>query len=54
MKDKKLNVYIELLGAYQHSNYQLVYDENKKKLTGSFYQAVAKETYEVYFNKVKL
>jgi len=53
IKDKKLQVFVELEGAYQKSNYNLVYDDNKKILVGTFYQAVAKETYEVYFNKVK-
>lgn len=48
-----LHVLIELQGPYGKSNYQLVYDEKKKTLYGTFYQAVAQETYKVDFNKVK-
>lgn len=48
-----LHVLIELQGPYEKSNYQLVYDEKKKTLYGTFYQAVAQETYKVDFNKVK-
>lgn len=53
MKDKKLNVFIELEGPYQKSQYKLVYSEKENTLAGTFYQAIAKETYNVYFNKVK-
>ena len=52
-KDKKLHAFVELEGPYQKSHYDLVYDEKKHTLVGTFYQAVAKETYQVYFNKTK-
>lgn len=52
-KDKKLHIEVVLLGPYQKSIYKLNYDVNKKNLSGTFYQAVAQQTYNVSFKKVK-
>jgi hypothetical protein len=49
----KLHVLVELKGPYILSNYQLVYDDETKRLVGTFFQAVEQETYSIYFNKAK-
>ena len=52
--DGKVQVYVELRDEnYPGSIYQLTYDEKTKTLIGTYYQAVAKETYEVYFTRGK-
>ncbi len=38
-------------GGYAGSTYQLVYDAAGDRLYGTFYQAVAKQTYDVYFTR---
>jgi hypothetical protein len=38
---------------YPGSNYTLIYDPISEKLTGSYYQAVAGQTYTVEFVKSK-
>ena len=54
MEDDILEVYVEMNDTnYQGSNYKLTYDEQKGQLAGFYYQAVAKQTYEVEFNKEK-
>ena len=51
-KGDKLNIMVELTDKdYDGSNYLLSYDEESGKLVGLYYQAVAKQTYEVSFNK---
>lgn len=53
-KEGKLQIYVELRDInYPGSIYQLTYDEDVKTLFGTYYQAVAQETYEVYFTKEK-
>jgi hypothetical protein len=49
----KLHVLVELKGPYILSNYQLVYDEETKRLVGTFFQAIEQETYSIYFEKAK-
>jgi hypothetical protein len=49
----RLHVLVELKGPYILSNYQLVYDEESKRLVGTFFQAVEQETYSIYFEKAK-
>ena len=52
MEDDILEVYIEMNDTnYQGSNYKLTYDDQTDQLVGFYYQVVAKETYEVSFNK---
>lgn len=53
MYKNKLHVLVELKGPYVLSNYQLVYDEETKRLSGTFFQAVEQETYSIYFDKVE-
>jgi len=53
MYKNKLHVLVELKGPYVLSNYQLVYDEETKRLHGTFFQAVEQETYSIYFEKAK-
>jgi hypothetical protein len=40
-------------GGYEGSVYELTYDRASDRLTGSFYQAVAKQTFEVVFVRKK-
>jgi hypothetical protein len=52
--EDKLELYIELQDEnYPGSIYQLRYDEGNDILAGTYYQALHKQTYEVYFNKIK-
>jgi hypothetical protein len=45
-----LRVSLELrAGGYSGSTYELTYDPAADRLTGSYYQAVAKQRYEIYF-----
>lgn len=51
-QDGKMLIYVELRDDnYPGSIYRLTYDEKTKSLYGTYYQAIAKETYEVYFNR---
>jgi hypothetical protein len=36
-------------GGYNGSTYELTYDPAGDRLKGSYYQAVAKQKYEIYF-----
>jgi hypothetical protein len=46
----KLKLFFELRASgYNGSTYRLVYDAAGDKLTGVYYQAVAKQTFEVFF-----
>ena len=50
----KIQVYVELRDKnYPGSNYKLTYVEEKETLMGTYFQAVTKETFEVYFTKKK-
>lgn len=52
VQDKKLLLYVEMNDVnYKGSNYRLTYIEQSDQLVGYYYQAVAKETYEVSFNR---
>ncbi len=48
-----LKIYVELRDVnYDGSNYTLFYLKDKDILSGKYYQAAAKETYEVYFTRM--
>jgi uncharacterized protein (DUF2147 family) len=49
-KGATLSAFFELqAGGYAGSNYQLSYDAASDRLKGTYYQAVAKQKFEVYF-----
>jgi hypothetical protein len=49
-----LRVFIELQDVnYPGSTYQLTYDPAADRLTGTYYQAMLKESYEVDFVRLK-
>ncbi len=49
-----LRVYVELRDVnYPGSTYRLVYDPAGDCLQGTYYQAVAKETYDIFFVRLK-
>ncbi len=49
-KGTALRVSLELrAGGYSGSTYELTYDPATDRLTGIYYQAVAKQRYEIYF-----
>ncbi|HSG22047.1 MAG TPA: hypothetical protein VLA64_03725 [Azonexus sp.] len=49
-KGTALRVSLELrAGGYSGSTYELTYDPAADRLTGTYYQAVAKQRYEIYF-----
>lgn len=49
-----LRVYVELRDVdYPGSSYRLVYDPAGDCLQGTYYQAVAKETYDIFFVRLK-
>jgi len=49
-----VRVYIELRDVnYPGSNYTLTYDAKNDRLVGRYYQAVAGETFDVYFVRLK-
>ena len=51
-KDDVLQVYVEMNDEnYRGSYYKLTYDEQSDQLIGSYYQAVSRQTYDVYFTK---
>jgi len=52
--DKQIQVIVELQDEnYPGSVYTLTYDEETNILFGTYYQALYKQTYDVYFNQVK-
>ena len=52
VKDDQLQIYVELQDEnYPGSLYELSYDKEKDQLTGTYYQAVTKQTYDVIFSK---
>jgi len=54
LKGSTVNVYVELRDVnYPGSNYKLVYDPSSDRLSGTYFQAVAGETYDVEFGRVK-
>lgn len=47
-----LRVFFELrAGGYNSSTYELAYDPASDRLTGVYYQAVAKQKFEVFFTR---
>ena len=45
-----MRVFLELrAGGYDGSTYELVYDPASDRLVGTYYQAVAKQKFSVYF-----
>ena len=49
-----LQVFLELTaGGYSGSTYHLTYDPASDRLSGTYYQAVAKQKFEVYFLRRK-
>jgi len=54
MSDEKLKVFVVLNDVnYQGSTYELTYNERSKNLVGTFYQAKVKQSFDVYFTKMK-
>jgi hypothetical protein len=52
--DKTLRVFLELrAGGYDGSTYTLTYDPVRDVLAGVYFQAVAQQKYEIYFERVK-
>jgi hypothetical protein len=52
VKEGELHIYVELQDEnYPGSIYELRYDDTENKLSGTYYQAVAKQSYNVVFNK---
>jgi hypothetical protein len=48
-----INLFIELRDVnYPGSTYLLTYDPAEDQLKGSYYQAVARETYEIFFERM--
>jgi len=49
-----LRVYLELqAGGYNGSTYELSYDPASDRLKGVYFQAVAKQRHEIYFERQK-
>lgn len=54
IQDEVLHIYVELRDEnYPGSLYKLVYNDKNQNLTGTYYQAVARETYNISFKKIK-
>ena len=52
--ENELYMYVEMQDVnYPGSNYTLVYDETTKLLSGTYFQAVSKESFTVSFKKTK-
>jgi hypothetical protein len=50
----KIEAFFELrAGGYNGSTYNLVYDPEKDTLQGVYYQAVARQRFDVYFERAK-
>jgi hypothetical protein len=51
-QDSQLHVFLELrAGGYNGSTYDLVYDPASDRLKGTYYQAVVKQKFDVYFER---
>jgi hypothetical protein len=49
-----IKVFVELRDVnYPGSNYNLAYDAKNDQLQGDYYQAVAKEHYQIFFERMK-
>jgi uncharacterized protein (DUF2147 family) len=52
IKGDELQIFVDLQDEnYPGSLYELVYDKENDKLTGTYYQAVTKQSYKVEFNR---
>lgn len=52
IKEGVLQIYVELQDKnYPGSTYKLIFDEDKNIFTGTYYQAVSRQTFEVEFNR---
>ncbi len=52
--DKTINLFFELrAGGYNGSTYTLAYDPANDVLWGVYYQAVARQRFNVYFERAK-
>ncbi len=52
--EDKLYMYVEMQDVnYPGSNYTLVYEEQPEKLSGTYFQAVSKESFTVAFTRTK-
>ena len=50
----QINLFLELrAGGYNGSNYTLTYDPEKDILQGVYYQAVARQRFDVYFERAE-
>ena len=53
MKNKKLSIFIKIADvSYQGSTYQLKFNDHSGNLFGLYYQAIAKQTFDVSFTKL--
>jgi hypothetical protein len=53
-KDGKINVFVELRDVnYPGSKYNLQYDSKSDRLTGTYFQAVEKQTFNIEFVRAK-
>ena len=53
-KDGKINLFVELRDVnYPGSKYILQYDSESDRLTGTYFQAVERETYDIEFERIK-
>jgi hypothetical protein len=51
-QDAQLRVFLELrAGGYNGSTYDLVYDPASDRLKGTYYQAVVKQKFDVFFER---
>lgn len=51
---ERIKVFVELRDVnYPGSTYTLTYDPSQDQLTGDYFQAVARETYDVLFQRMK-
>ena len=53
-EDERLFLYVEMRDVnYPGSTYQLVYNTEKDILEGIYYQAVARQEFEIYFERIR-
>jgi hypothetical protein len=53
-KEGKINLFVELRDVnYPGSKYTLQYDPESDRLTGTYFQAVYRETYDIEFKRIK-
>ena len=53
-KEGRINIFVELRDVnYPGSKYILQYDPESDRLTGTYFQAVERETYDIEFERIK-